>query len=207
MFKGNLFHYVVIHEINRKEIIIADPAEGIVKYKPDDFYKIWSGVLILMVPGEKFEKKDETTGLFARFFKLIIPHKRILAEIFVASVLYTLMGLAGTFYFKYLIDTILTEGLIKTLHIISIGIIILRILMVLMNAFRSHLLLYLSQKIDISLILLYYQHVLKLPLSFFDSRKVGEIISRLSDASKIRQAISGATITVMLDTLMIIIGG
>ena len=86
MIKGNLFHYVVIHEINRKEIIIADPAEGIVKYKPDDFYKIWSGVLILMVPGEKFEKKDETTGLFARFFKLIIPHKRILAEIFVASV-------------------------------------------------------------------------------------------------------------------------
>ena len=71
------------------------------------------------------------------------------------------MGLAGTFYFKYLIDTILTEGLIKTLHIISIGIIILRILMVLMNAFRSHLLLYLSQKIDISLILLYYQHVLR----------------------------------------------
>ncbi len=207
VIKGNLFHYVVIHEINRKEILIADPAEGIVKYKPEDFYKIWSGVLILMVPGEKFEKRDETTGLFARFFKLIIPHKRILAEIFVASVLYTLMGLAGTFYFKYLIDTILTEGLIKTLHIISIGIIILRILMVLMNAFRSHLLLYLSQKIDISLILLYYQHVLKLPLSFFDSRKVGEIISRLSDASKIRQAISGATITVMLDTLMIIVGG
>ena len=138
---------------------------------------------------------------------LILPHKKLLVEIFLASVLYTLMGLAGAFYFKYLIDTILVDGLIKTLHIVSTGFIILTVFKVLMNAFRRHLLLYLSQKIDISLILTYYQHVLELPMSFFDSRKVGEILSRLSDASKIRSAISGATITVMIDTLMVIAGG
>lgn len=207
VIKGNLLHYVVIHKITEKEIIVADPAEGIVKYKPDDFHEIWSGVLILMVPGEKFEKGDETTGLFTRFMGLILPHKKLLVEIFLASVLYTLMGLAGAFYFKYLIDTILVDGLIKTLHIVSTGFIILTVFKVLMNAFRRHLLLYLSQKIDISLILTYYQHVLELPMSFFDSRKVGEILSRLSDASKIRSAISGATITVMIDTLMVIAGG
>lgn len=138
---------------------------------------------------------------------LILPHKKLLVEIFLASVLYTLMGLAGAFYFKYLIDTILVDGLIKTLHIVSTGFIILTVFKVLMNAFRRHLLLYLSQKIDISLILTYYQHVLELPMSFFDSRKVGEILSRLSDASKIRSAISGATITVMIDTLMVIARG
>lgn len=207
VIKGNLLHYVVIHKITEKEIIVADPAEGIVKYKPEDFHEIWSGVLILMVPGEKFEKGDETTGLFTRFMGLILPHKKLLVEIFLASVLYTLMGLAGAFYFKYLIDTILVDGLIKTLHIVSTGFIILTVFKVLMNAFRRHLLLYLSQKIDISLILTYYQHVLELPMSFFDSRKVGEILSRLSDASKIRSAISGATITVMIDTLMVIAGG
>ncbi|NLJ84191.1 MAG: peptidase domain-containing ABC transporter, partial [Halanaerobiaceae bacterium] len=152
-------------------------------------------------------KGDETTGLFTRFMGLILPHKKLLVEIFLASVLYTLMGLAGAFYFKYLIDTILVDGLIKTLHIVSTGFIILTVFKVLMNAFRRHLLLYLSQKIDISLILTYYQHVLELPMSFFDSRKVGEILSRLSDASKIRSAISGATITVMIDTLMVIAGG
>jgi len=117
------------------------------------------------------------------------------------------MGLAGAFYFKYLIDTILADGLVKTLHIISAGVIILTLFKIFMNAFRRHLLLYLSQKIDISLILTYYQHVLELPMSFFDSRKVGEILSRLSDASKIRAAISGATISVMIDTLMVIVGG
>lgn len=207
VIKGSLLHYVVIHEISEKQIIIADPAEGIVKYTPVDFYEIWSGVLILMVPGEKFEKRDEITGLFSRFFSLLSPHKRLLVEIFIASILYTLMGLAGAFYFKYLIDTILVDGLVKTLHIISTGIIILTLLKAFMNAFRRHLLVYLSQKIDISLILTYYQHVLELPMSFFDSRKVGEIISRLSDASKIRNAISGATITVMIDTLMVVVGG
>jgi len=207
VIKGSLLHYVVIHEITEKEIIIADPAEGIVKYIPEDFYEIWSGILILLVPGEKFEKRDETTGLFSRFFGLISPHKKLLIEIFIASIMYTFMGLGGAFYFKYLIDTILVDGLLKTLHIISTGMIILMLLKTFMNAFRQHLLLYLSQKIDISLILTYYQHVLELPMSFFDSRKVGEIISRLGDASKIRNAISGATITVMIDTLMVIIGG
>ncbi len=205
--KDNLLHYVVVHEIRDDKIIIADPAEGIVKYKQEDFYEIWSGVLIFMIPDEEFEAGDETTGLFSRFFSLILPHKRLLIEIFFASILYTLMGLAGAFYFKYLLDTVLSDGLIKTLHIVSVGFIILTLFKVLMNAFRKHLLLYLSQKIDISLILNYYQHVLELPMSFFDSRKVGEILSRLRDASKIRSAISGATLSVMIDTLMVIVGG
>ena len=207
VIKGNLLHYVVIHEIKKNKIIVADPAEGIIHYSPEEFNKFWSGVLIFMVPKEEFKKGDETSGLFTRFFGLITPHKRLLFEIFLASILYTLMGLAGAFYFKYLIDTVLSDGLTNTLHILSTGVILLTLFKISMNAFRRHLLLYLSQKIDISLILDYYHHVLELPMSFFDSRKVGEILSRLNDASKIRNAISGATITVMIDTLMVIVGG
>ena len=205
--RDNLLHYLVIHEIREDIIIVADPAKGIIKYDPEDFYELWSGVLILMTPGEDFSTGDEKTGLFARFFSLIIPHKRLLIEIFIASILYTIMGILGAFYFKYLIDTVLADGLTQTLHIVSAGVIILTLFRIFMSAFRSHLLLYLSQKIDISLIMNYYKHVIELPMSFFDSRKVGEIISRLRDASKIREAISGATISVMIDTLMIIGGG
>ena len=95
----------------------------------------------------------------------------------------------------------------KTLHILSIGIILLNLFKVLLSAFRSHLLLYLSQKLDIALLLGYYRHVLKLPMNFFGTRKVGEIISRFNDASKVRDAISGATLTIMIDTLMAIAGG
>ncbi|AGB41840.1 ABC-type bacteriocin transporter [Halobacteroides halobius DSM 5150] len=205
--KDNLMHYVVVYEINEDEIVVADPAEGMVYYDPEDFYEIWTGVLILITPTEDFETGDEKTGFFERFLGLITPHKGLLVKIFFASMLYTLLGIAGSFYFKYLIDTILADGLVKTLHIISIGIVLLTLFKILMNFFRKHLLLYLSQKIDISLILNYYQHVLELPMSFFDSRKVGEILSRLRDTAKIRQAISGATITVMIDSLLVAGGG
>jgi len=204
---GTLLHYMVIHKITKKEIIVADPAKGIVKYTPEEFYQLWTGVLILLVPTPKFKKGDETKGLFSRFFTLLIPQKKLLINIFFASIIYTIFGILGAFYFKVLIDDVLPYHLDKTLHILSIGIIVLYIFSVLLNAFRSHLLLYLSQKLDISLILGYYQHVLYLPMNFFGTRKTGEVISRLMDASKVRDAISGATLTIMIDVLMVIIGG
>jgi ATP-binding cassette subfamily B protein len=106
-----------------------------------------------------------------------------------------------------MMDDILPNNLVKTRHIVSGGIILLNLFKIILNAFRTHLLLYLSQKLDISLILGYYQHVLELPMNFFGTRKVGEIISRFMDASKVRDAISGATLTIMIDTLMAIAGG
>ncbi|MDN4601426.1 peptidase domain-containing ABC transporter [Paenibacillus sp. F6_3S_P_1C] len=202
-----LLHYVVIHKITKKKVIIADPAKGIVKYSPDEFFKIWTGILIMMVPTTQFRKKDETQGALSRFFSLLIPQKRMLFGIFFASLLYTILGILSAFYFKFLLDSIVPYRLEDTLTWISIGVISLTILQLLLNAFRSHLLLYLSQKLDISLILGYYYHILKLPLSFFDTRKTGEIISRLMDASKVRDAISGAALTIMIDTLMVVAGG
>lgn len=204
---GTLLHYVVIHKISKKEVLVADPAKGLVKYTPDDFFQIWTGVLILMVPTPQFRKGDETKGLFARFFGLLLPQKRMIFGIFLASLLYTILGILGAFYFQFLLDEILPYGLEKTLHILSIGIIVLYLFKVLLDAFRSHLLIFLSQKLDISLILGYYHHVLKLPMSFFGARKTGEIISRLMDASKVRDAISSATLTIMIDILMVIAGG
>lgn len=215
---GALLHYVVIHKITKKQVTIADPGKGLVKLSPEEFFGEkakdgkppeyqWSGVLILMVPDNTFQKGDETQGLFQRFFHLLLPQRRLLVNIFVASLLITIFGILGSFYFKVLIDDILPAGLLKTLHILSIGIILLNLFKVLLSAIRSHLLLYLSQKLDIALLLGYYNHVLKLPMNFFGTRKVGEIISRFNDASKVRDTISGATLTIMIDTIMAVAGG
>ncbi len=214
---GNLLHYVVIHKITKKHVIIADPGLGIVKLKPKEFFGEvhdegkppkyqWSGVLILLVKNETFKKGDETKGLFSRFFHLLLPQKKLLLHIFVASLVYTILGITGAFYFKELIDSILSDGLRKTLMTLSIGVILLNIFKVILNAFRSHLLLYLSQKLDIALLLGYYHHVIELPMNFFGTRKVGEIISRFNDAGKVRDAISGATLTIMIDTIMAVAG-
>lgn len=215
---GNLLHYVVIHKISKQEVVIADPGKGIVKLTPEEFFgeKVevgkppayqWSGVLILMIPNQTFEKGDETKGLFQRFIHLLIPQKRLIIHVFTVSMLITVFGILGSFYFKILLDDILSAGLLKTLHILSIGVILLNLFKVLLSAVRSHLLLYLSQKLDIALLLGYYRHVLELPMNFFGTRKVGEIISRFNDASKVRDAISGATLTIMIDTIMVVVGG
>lgn len=204
---GRLLHYVVIHKITEKEIIIADPAKGLVKKAPEEFFKEWTGVLVLIVPTAQFQKGNDTKGLFSRFWYLIKPQKKLLVNIFFASLIYTIFGIIGSFYFKFLLDDILPNSLEKTLNIISVGVILLYVFKMLLSAFRTQLLLYLSQRIDIPLILGYYQHVLNLPMNFFGTRKIGEIISRFMDASKIRDAISGATLTIMIDTLMAIAGG
>lgn len=199
-------HYVVIHKISRKEVLIADPGRGIVKYKPEDFFKIWTGVLIFMVPSAEFKKGNETKGLFSRFLGLIKPQKGLILNIFFTSLVFTLLGIAGAFYYQILIDQVLQYNLLKTLNILSIGFILLNVFKILLNAFRSQLLMYLAQRIDIPLMLGYYEHVINLPMNFFGTRKVGEIISRFNDAGKIRDAISGATLTIMIDTLMAIAG-
>lgn len=204
---GSLLHYVVIHKITKKQIIIADPAKGIVKYAPEVFFKIWTGVLILLVPTSKFQKGNENKGVLSRFFSLMFPQKRLLINIFLSSLIITVFGILTSFYFRFIMDDIVPNSLRKTLITLSIGVIVLYIFKAILEAFRNHLMLYLSQKLDIPLILGYYQHVLGLPMNFFGTRKVGEIVSRFMDASKIRDAISSATLSIMIDTLMALVGG
>lgn len=211
------WHYVVVHKITKKEIVIADPAKGIVKLKPEEFFGDnatedrppayrWTGVLILLTKNETFKKGVETKGLFKRFFHLLLPQKSLVLHIFIASLIYTLFGMLGAFYFKALIDKVLPCGLTKMLTTLSVGMIMLSFFRIALGMIRAHMMLYLSQKLDISLLLGYYRHVMDLPMNFFGTRRVGEIISRFSDAGSVRDAISGATLTIMIDTLMAIGG-
>ena len=204
---GGLLHYVVIHKVAKDKIILADPGRGIVKYTPEEFFKIWSGVLIILVPTARFQKGNENKGVLTRFFSLMIPQRRLLINIFLSSLMITVFGILASFYFRFIMDDIVPNSTRKTLIALSAGVIILYIFKTILEAFRYHLMLYLGQKLDIPLILGYYEHVLGLPLNFFGTRKVGEIVSRFTDASKIREAISSATLTIMIDSLMAIVGG
>ena len=204
---GSLLHYVVIHKITKDQVIVADPGKGIVKYKPEEFFKQWTGVLILLVPTTKFEKGNKNKGVLSRFFSLMFPQKRLLINIFLSSLLITAFGILASFYFTFIMDDIVPNSLKKSLVTISIGVVALYLFKALLEAFRTHLMIHLSQKFDIPLILGYYQHVLGLPMNFFGTRRVGEIVSRFMDASKIRDAISSATLSIMIDTLMALVGG
>ncbi len=200
-------HFIVIHKITDKYILVADPAQGIIKYTPDEFFTIWTGVIIVLAKTAEFRKGKDGESIFKKFWELIKPQKGLLINIFLSSILITILGVIGSFYFQFLLNTVIPNDLKSTLNIFSIGLIILTIFSVLTTAFRKQLLLHFSQKLDVPLMLGYYDHILNLPMSFFQTRTVGEVISRLDDAYKIRNAISGATLTVMIDGFMVIIGG
>lgn len=203
---GSLLHYIVIHRITKKEIIVADPARGIVRYSAADFFNIWTGVLIITVPTSRF-RKGKSKGAISEFFALLLPQKRLLFNIFLASLVITIFGILASFYFRFIMDDIVPNLLHKSLIVLSIGVICLYLFKAILEAFRNHLMLYLGQKLDIPLILGYYQHVLGLPMNFFGTRQVGEIVARFNDASKIRDAISNAALTIMIDSLLVVVGG
>ena len=204
---NTLMHYVVIHRVSKEEIVIADPAKGVIKYKSEDFLKIWTGVLIFITSEQSLKKCDETKGLFERFWGVIKPQRKFLGTLFISSILITILGIIGSFYFRFFIDDILPNNKHNSLMIMSmimIGIVIFKITI---EFFRSLLLIHMSQNMDKSLLLGYYNHVIELPMSFFGTRKVGDIISRFNDGAKIRDAILATTLTIMIDTIMAIIGG
>lgn len=218
--QGNMMHYVVIHKITSKYILISDPAKGLVKltheefFGPDtfdentrnDFYK-WSGILVITRPSNDFKKGNKSNSIMKQYMELIKPQKKIFLIILLASLIYNALGIGAAYYFQALVDYILPNTLMKTLSVISIGIILLNIFKVILEAFRTQLLIYLSQRLDISLLLGYYRHVIELPMNFFGTRKVGEIVSRFNDASKVRETISSGTLSIIMDTIMVIGGG
>lgn len=204
--ENSLSHFVVIHKVTKSKIIVADPAKGICKLTPDEFIKQWTGVLILLTQTQKLSKSEQSENLLRQFFKLLIPQRGLLVNIFFTSLIFTMLGIGAAFYFRFMMDEILPNQLRQSLTIISIGVIVLYVFQHMLGAFRNHMLLYMSQKLDINLMLGYYHHVLELPMSFFGTRRVGEIISRFMDASKIREAITGASMTIMIDTIMAVFG-
>jgi ABC-type bacteriocin transporter len=119
----------------------------------------------------------------------------------------TILGVVGAFYYRFLIDEVLSSGLPTALLTMGIGMALIIIFQVLLGLSRTQLIISMSNKIDAALTFQYFGHVLKLPLDFFSKRKTGEILSRLNDVARIRQAISGTTLTILLDTMMLLIGG
>ena len=159
------------------------------------------------MPLERFEKNKDTDTSLVRFFKLLLPHKKTLAEVIVASIFLSILGIASAFYFRFLIDEILYTGVKLTLTLFSLGFALIIVFQSLLTFARNQLMLFMGSKIDAALMFTYFRHILRLPMDFFTSRKTGEILSRINDTSTIRHAVSSASLSVVMDSLMLVIGG
>jgi len=205
ILKNGLQHYVVISSIGKQKIRYMDPANGqIHREKIETFIEKWSGVLILLVPGETFQEGNVKTSLFKRFIYLIAPHKAIVFASLFGAIIYTMLGLSSSFYIQKITDNVFVNGNKNLLNLLSIVMIIIILVQIFIGVSKNFFMLNTGQKIDARLILGYYKHLLKLPQRFFDTMRVGEIISRVNDAVKIRVFINDVVISLIVNVLIIV---
>jgi ABC-type bacteriocin transporter len=201
---GQLHHFVVIYKLSKGKVTVMDPAYGkLEEYSKEDFAKIWTGVLVILEKNEYFEQKDERTSVYARFWNLVKPHKSILFQALLGAVIYTVLGLSTSIYIEKITDYVLIDGNRRLLNLLSIGMIIILLFQIFISSMKSILVLQTGQKMDKHLILGYYKHLLKLPQRFFDTMRVGEIISRVNDAVKIRSFINDVAIQIFVNVFIV----
>ncbi|WP_372937829.1 peptidase domain-containing ABC transporter [Seonamhaeicola sp.] len=203
--KEVLHHYVVIYKVTKEVVEYMDPADGqIHKLSFFEFEKTWTGVLVLMVPNEDFSAGNQKVSNTKRFFYLLKPHKNVITQALIGALLYTVLGLSTSIYIQKITDFVLVDGNANLLNLLSVGMIIILLFQIFIGSAKSILMLRTGQKIDAQLILGYYKHLLKLPQRFFDTMRVGEIISRINDAVKIRAFINDTAISLIVNVFIIV---
>ncbi|MGB5499285.1 MAG: peptidase domain-containing ABC transporter, partial [Maribacter sp.] len=143
-------------------------------------------------------------SIYKRFWHLLKPHKFVLLQALVGAVVYTLLGFSTAIYVQKITDFVLVGGNTKLLNLLGAIMIFLLLLQIIIVVFKDIFLIKSGQQIDARLILGYYKHLLRLPQQFFDTMRVGEIISRINDAVKIRTFINGVSLSLTVNVLIIV---
>lgn len=200
---AQLFHFVVIYQVTDKYIMIMDPGDGEVHKKTyEEFKEIWSGALLLIVPDDQFKTGNEKTSVSKRFFSLIKPHKLIMIQALIGAIVYSALGLSTSIYVQKIVDFVVVDGNKNLLNILSVVMVVLLVIRTYIGYIKSLFAIKIGQKIDATLILGYYKHLMKLPQQFFDTMRVGEIISRVNDAVKIRTFINDVSLEFIVNIMI-----
>lgn len=199
-------HFVVLYKVGKRHVKIMDPAIGkLIKMSRDLFLKQWTGVVIMAIPSAQFKKGDKTTSNFIRLWNLIKPHKSVFIQSGFGAVAFSVLGLSTAFYIQKLSDFVLVGRNENLLHLLGVLMLVILIMQVVLGVIQSWFVLRVSQNIDIALISGYFRHLIRLPQRFFDSMRIGELISRINDAVKIRNFINQIAIESIVDVLIVLI--
>lgn len=166
----------------------------------DDLLAQWNGEVIF------FTSKMSFSGALAKFdFTWFIPalvkYRRILAEILLISLVLQLIGLVTPLFFQVVMDKVLVNHAMKTLHVVAIGLIAANLFEALLTGIRSWVFAHTSSKLDVELGARLFRHMLNLPIAYFQSRRVGDSVARVRELENIRAFLTGNAMTVVLDIL------
>ncbi len=184
-------------------VVIGDPANELKKISLDEFYKNFTGVLLLLNPTSEFKPgKQKKGGMLKRYIDLLLPQKKLFIYAIISSVLITVLGIVSSIFNRALMDEVLPYGLQSLLVTLILVFSVVGLTSTLISTVRQWILIYLSIKVDIPLMLGYFGHVFKLPMKFFATRKTGEITTRYSDASTIKSVLTSIALSVVMDVVM-----
>ena len=205
--EGELLHYYVVTGRDKENIYIADPDPGIrlTKLSRERFEKEWTGTSIFMAPSPNYKPHQEKRQGLTSFLPILINQKGLIINIILATFLVTLINIVGSYYLQSIIDTYVPNQASSTLSIISICLVIVYALQQILSFAQDYLLIVLGQRLSIDIILSYIKHAFHLPISFFATRRTGEIVSRFTDANSIIDVLASAVISIFLDISTVLI--
>ncbi|HAC62036.1 MAG TPA: type I secretion system permease/ATPase [Cyanothece sp. UBA12306] len=194
----------VLYEVSDQEIIVGVPELGLIRKSPEDFFKTWGeqGEVLLLqatknTPQQRF-------GLHW-FIPSLIKYRRVLIEVFIASFFVQVFGLANPLMIQVIIDKVIVQNSADTLQVLGVFLLIIAIFEAVLTTLRTYLFVDTTNRIDMSLGSEIIDHLLRLPLRYFERRPVGEISTRVNELENIRQFLTGTALTVVLDAVFSVV--
>ena len=194
-------HYFIIAQIKDEKVLIQDPLQN----RPqaislDELQNTWNGKLILLTRRtsllNEFKRFD-----FSWFVPFILKYKKLLGEVLLASFFIQLFALITPLFFQVVIDKVLVHHGLTTLDVLAIGLLVVSIFDVLLNGLRNYVFSHTTNRIDVALGASLFKHLLRLPLNYFESRRVGDTVARVRELESIRNFITGSAVTLVIDLL------
>jgi len=194
----------ILYETNQKTYTIGDPEVGIRRRTPLEFEEVWgqSGDVLLLETTKDTPQQRFGLQWFLPYLK---RYRWVLLEVFVASFFVQLFGLANPLMVQVIIDRVIVQNSIDTLHVLGIFLVVVAIFEAILSSLRTYLFVDTTNRIDMALGSEIIDHLLRLPLRYFDRRPVGELSSRINELENIRQFLTGTALTVVLDAVFSVI--
>jgi len=213
----NQNHFVVIFKIKRNKVYIADPNIGIIKYHFDEFKKHWlsnisdgknHGLCLILEPSPDLyadddEKIDKTS--FNLLIKYIKPYKNYIWQFLLGVIIGSIIMLMFPFLTQQLVDNGINNQNINFIYLILIAQIVLFLGRISVEFIRGWILLHLSTRINISIISDFLIKMMRLPIGFFDTKKTGDLLQRISDHQRIESFITTSSIIVLFSAVNILV--
>ena len=180
-------HYVVVYRAKGNKFLVANPATGISRISRSEFLASWTGYALILNPTENLYEAPTEKRSLSRFFSLLAPYRSLGLTIILASVLIQILGLISPLFTQIILDRVVVNKSQSTLNVLVIGILMFGALGIGLSSVRNYLLSYLANRLDLTMIGGFINHALNLPLKFFESRRVGDILTRVQENQKIQQ--------------------